>query len=232
MRALCNVRESKLFGPKRRCSRSNDRKKPNFTNKQCVFISRYLVSLNAERAAREAGFKGARHGYKLLQIPKIRAEIAHRLGGRLKRDDLTAERTLEEIRRLAMSDITDVLDDEGKLVSLKDLPEDVRACISEIRFNEEGIPKSVKFWPKPHAIHLAATHLRLLVELSEQKTSLEIRIREMTPDQRKQYAIELLDKARTMLPIQVIAAEVGTEPMGIGSSVVEADERSNDEATI
>jgi hypothetical protein len=55
--------------------------------------------------------------------------------------------------------------------------------------------------------HLAATHLRLLVELSEQKTSLEIRIREMTPDQRKQYAIELLDKARNMLPGHINTAE-------------------------
>jgi hypothetical protein len=127
------------------------------------------------------------------------------------------------------SDITHVLDDDGRLaVNLKDLPEEVRACISEIKFGDDGKARSVKFWSKLQALHLAATHLRLLVELSEQKTSLEIRIREMTPDQRKQYAIELLAKARTMLPIQVSAAEVGTEPVGIGSSVVEADERSND----
>jgi hypothetical protein len=186
------------------------------------------VSFNAERAAREAGYKGARHGYKLLQIPKIRAEIARRLDGRLRGDDLTAERTLEEIRRLAMSDITNYFDDEGRLLNLKYLPEDMRAAIASVKLNENGKIIDLKLWPKPQALHLAATHLRLLVELSEQKTSLEIRIREMTPDQRKQYAIELLAKARTMLPIQVSAAEVGTEPVGIGSSVVEADERSND----
>jgi hypothetical protein len=208
-----------------------NRRKPNFTDRQRVFVARYLLSLNAERAAREAGYKGARHGHKLLQIPKIRAEIAHRLDGRLRRDDLTAERTLEEIRRLAMSDITNYFDDEGRLLNLKYLPEDMRAAIASVKLNENGKIIDLKLWPKPHALHLAATHLRLLVELSEQKTSLEIRIREMTPDQRKQYAIELLAKARNMLPIQVSADRGSTEPVGIGCKEVEADERSDDDET-
>jgi hypothetical protein len=103
----------------------------------------------------------------LLQIPKIRAEIARRLDGRLRRDDLTAERTLEEIRRLAMSDITNCFDDEGRLLNLKYLPEDMRAAIASVKLNENGKIIDLKLWPKPHALHLAATHLRLLVELSE-----------------------------------------------------------------
>jgi hypothetical protein len=43
-----------------------------------------------------------------------------------------------------MSVITDVLDDEGRLVNLKYLPEEVRACISEIRFSDDGVVKSIK----------------------------------------------------------------------------------------
>jgi hypothetical protein len=70
------------------------------------------------------------------------------------------------------------------------------------------------------------THLRLLVELSEQKTSLEIRIREMTPDQRRQYATELLAKARTMLPTYFNAkeAEYPVSTNGIREREAEADD--------
>jgi hypothetical protein len=126
------------------------------------------------------------------------------------------------------SDLTDVLDDEGRLVNLKDLPEEIRSCISEIRFSDEGVAKSVKFWPKPQALHLAATHLRLLVELSEQKTSLEIRIREMTPDQRRQYVIELLAKARKMLSNKINADEAEYSVVSTnGIAPEESTERSD-----
>jgi hypothetical protein len=125
--------------------------------------------------------------------------------------------------------------DEGRLIAnLKELPEHVRACISEIKFTE-GVASSVKFWSKPQALHLAATHLRLLVELSEQKTSLEIRIREMTPDQRKQFAMELLTKARRMLPIRVNAEELEHIGHSRGSCMggdIEADNSGDDEAAV
>jgi hypothetical protein len=58
---------------------------------------------------------------------------------RAKRADLTAERTLEEIRRLMMSDITDYFDDEGHLLNLKELPEDMRACIASVKMKDGEI---------------------------------------------------------------------------------------------
>src|ERR1700722_18717281 len=66
-----------------------------------------------------------------------------------------------------------------------------RQSSTETKSGDDGKVRSVKFWSKPQTLHLAATHLRLLVELSEQKASLEIRIHEMTPDQRRRYATEL-----------------------------------------
>jgi hypothetical protein len=47
------------------------------------------------------------------------------------------------------------------------------------------------------------------VELSEQKTSLEIRIKEMTPEQRKQYAIELLASRDNAPELADIAQPIG-----------------------
>jgi hypothetical protein len=65
------------------------------------------------------------------------------------------------------SDITDYFDDAGHLLNLKELSEDMRACIASVKM-EEGEISEIKLRPKPHAIHLAATHLRLLAELREQ----------------------------------------------------------------
>lgn len=198
--------------------------KGSISKRDSMVVSRYLIHFNKSRALAEVGITTGeylKHPGHFFRKPRVAAEIERLYGDRLRRNGLTAERTLEEIRRLMTSNIVDVLDDEGKMVNLKDLPEDVQACISEVRFGDDGKAKSVKFWPKPQALHLAATHLRLLVELSEQKTSLEIRIREMTPDQRKQYAIELLDKARNMLPGHVAASdaefeEVNPDPGAMG----------------
>jgi hypothetical protein len=80
-----------------------------------------------------------------------------------------------------------------------------------------------------HTAFAAATDTQriLLVELSEQKTSLEIRIREMTPDQRRQYATELLAKARTMLPAYINANQAEypvVSTNGIGEREAEADD--------
>jgi Terminase small subunit len=203
-----------------------------FSFREREFVCEFLRSFNRTTAALKAGYTAKRAdkvGSKLLATPRIRNEIARRQGERLKKQELTAERTLEEIRRLAMSDITNYFDDEGRLLNLKYLPEDMRAAIASVKLNENGKIIDLKLWPKPHALHLAATHLRLLVELSEQKTSLEIRIREMTPDQRKQYAIELLEKARKMLPVQINAspaeyAVVSTNGIGEREAEAEADD--------
>jgi hypothetical protein len=154
-----------------------------FSFREREFVCEFLRSFNRTTAALKAGYTAKRAdkvGSKLLATPRIRNEIARRQGERLKKQELTAERTLEEIRRLMTSDITNYFDDEGKLLNLKNLPEDMRAAIASVKLNENGKIIDLKLWSKLQATHLAATHLRLLVELSEQKTSLEIRIREMT----------------------------------------------------
>lgn len=188
------------------------------TPKRRKFIRRYLVHFNKTRAAEEVGYsKGTAQikGYQLSVIPVVKAEIERLLSEQLQRQDLTAERTLEEIRRLMTSDITNYFDEDGKLLNLKDLPEEMRACIASVKM-KDGEISEIKLWPKPHAIHLAATHLRLLAELREQRTSLEERIRQMTTEQRRQYAIELLGKARSMLPLQLNEGEYEVLDNGIG----------------
>lgn len=200
------------------------------TPRQQKFVAAYMVTFNQTRAAQRAGASesgAGRAGHELMRVPLVKAEIQRRLDDRTRRSGLSVERTLEEIRRLMTSDITDYFDDEGHLLNLKELPEEMRACIASVKM-KDGEISEIKLWPKPHAIHLAATHLRLLAELREQRTSLEERIRQMTTEQRRQYAIELLGKARSMLPLQINAteAEYAVVDAGIGGAPDTAEAES------
>lgn len=173
------------------------------TPKQRRFIDEYLKCFNKTKAARAIGYinPGAA-GYRLMNDPRIQAEINKRQQVRAARSDLSAERVLEEIGRICLSDITDALDETGKMLPLKDLPAGVRAAISMLKFHENGHVKEVRLWPKGPALEMAGKHLRLFAELSEQKTSLEIQIRDMTPDARRAYVASIFEKARRFRVIE------------------------------
>jgi len=171
------------------------------TQRQDRFVVEYLRDLNATKAAIRAGYSARnadKIGSRLVGESRIAAIIAARQARRAKRADLTAERTLEEIRRLMTSDIGNYLDEDGKPVNIRNLPEDWRAPIERLKFDENGNIREIKLWSKTQAIHLAAMHLRLLVELREKRTDLEERIKAMTMVQRREFVIELIGKARAM----------------------------------
>ena len=96
------------------------------------------------------------------------------------------------------SDIGNYLDEDGKPLNIQNLPEDMLAAIERIKFDENGNIREIKLWSKTQAVHLAATHLRLLAEFREQRTTLEEQIRAMTVAQRREFAVELIGKARAM----------------------------------
>lgn len=87
--------------------------------------------------------------------------------------ELTAARTLEELRRLAFSDIGDLFDANGRLRPLKDIPPTLRACIASVKTTKknltagDGIQEDVvevRLWDKIRAIEMAAKHHGLLTE--------------------------------------------------------------------
>ena len=175
--------------------------KARLTPRQDRFVVEYLRDLNATKAAVRAGFSprsAGKIGPRLVGESRIAAVIAARQARRAKRADLTAETTLEEIRRLMTSDIGNYLDEDGKPVNIRNLPEDMLAAIERVRFDENGNIREIKLWSKTQAIHMAATHLRILAELREKRTDLEERIRAMTVAERWEYATELIRKARAM----------------------------------
>ena len=76
----------------------------SLTPKQALFVEEYLVDKNATRAAKAAGYS-ERTAYKIgsenLAKPAVRAAIDAALQGQAKRTQITADKVLRNIERLA-----------------------------------------------------------------------------------------------------------------------------------
>ena len=87
-------------------------------------------------------------------------------------DIVDPDRALREAARLAYSDITELLDGEGRLKPIAEWPEDLRAAVSSFEVtkrngvvgdDEQEEVLKVHLWDKLKALELLAKHLGLLV---------------------------------------------------------------------
>lgn len=91
-------------------------------------------------------------------------------------EDLSADRVLEEYRRLGFSDIGNIFDASGRLIPIKNLPKEVRAAIASVKVTKKNLTAGdglmedvveVKLWDKTRALNDLAKHFALLVERIE-----------------------------------------------------------------
>jgi hypothetical protein len=97
--------------------------------------------------------------------------------------ELTAARVIEEIRRLALSDIGQLFDAHGRLKPLHDIPPAVRACIASVKTTKknltvgDGVQEDVievKLWDKVKALDQAGRYHGLFVERHEHTVALTL----------------------------------------------------------
>jgi len=146
------------------------------TPKQKRFVEEYLISLNATNAARIAGFKQPQvQCARLLANVRIQQKINQAVKQRSKRTEITQDRVLTELGRIAFFDPRRLFDEHGNFKDVKDLDEDIAACISGIEIvrdkvkNDEGEITTtetikLKFWNKVSANHLGGKHLKMFKE--------------------------------------------------------------------
>lgn len=125
-----------------------------------------MKDLNATQAAIRAGY--ARNSAKvtasrLLSDANVQAEI-QKLNNRLAaKNEITAERTMQEIARLAYGDRRKLWDESGRLRLPHELDEDTAALLSSIETEElyegrgadreaVGLVRKVKTWDKGRAL--------------------------------------------------------------------------------
>jgi len=144
------------------------------------FAREYIVDRNGTQAAIRAGYapgaSARTQGTRLFADADIAARIAELETKTLKALDITAERVMLEMARLAFSDARKLFDEGGNLKPLHQLDDDAAAAISSIevesRTDTEGKGKSKKavrvnvtkarMWDKSANLRMLAQRFKLI----------------------------------------------------------------------
>jgi len=124
----------------------------SLSDRHARFVAEYLIDQNATAAYKRAGYgaKGASAdsaAARLLRNVQIQSEIVARQQKTLAKLELTAERVLLEVARLAYFDPRKLLNADGSPKPIEDLDDDTAACIAGIEILEqyEGTGRERKF---------------------------------------------------------------------------------------
>jgi len=155
---------------------------PELTPRQGAFVREYLVDLNASAAAVRAGYSAAtanRIGPRLLSNVGVAAAIAEAQAERSKRTEVTQDRVILELARIAFGDSHRVMSwgPEGvKLRPSAELTDDEAAIVAEASqtVTEAGGTIRLKTVDKLGALKLLGTHLGMFVERREVNSTLAL----------------------------------------------------------
>ena len=98
------------------------------TEKQKCFVEEYLVDLNATQAAIRAGYSpdtARATGHENLTKPNISEAIQTAIEERSKRTQIDQDMVIKELYNIAFIDIRQAYDEEGKLLTIHKIPEDI-----------------------------------------------------------------------------------------------------------
>lgn len=139
------------------------------TPKQQMFCKEYLIDLNATRSAIRAGYSektASRIGPELLGKTWISSAIQAQMDKRAAKIEITAEKVLQEIAKMAFANVQDLYDEHGILKPISELPRDVAAAVQSVKVNmtEACAVQEVKLWDKKGSLELLGKHLVLFTD--------------------------------------------------------------------
>lgn len=145
--------------------------------KQSRFVAEYLVDLNATQAAIRAGYSkrtAKAIGHELLTKPDIQSAINAANRKRQERTEITQDRVLEELARLAFSDIRKLYNANGELLRPEDWPDDVAASVASMEVVTKNLGEGeveyvakVKTWDKTRGLEMLGRHLKMFTDKVE-----------------------------------------------------------------
>jgi phage terminase small subunit len=107
---------------------------PNLNPQQIRFCEEYLVSFNAYRAAKAAGYSenSAKKG-ELLHLPKIEAYLKLKQQERAERLEISHDKILREYAKIAFANMGNYYDERGDVKPMCELSESDKAAMSFIQ---------------------------------------------------------------------------------------------------
>lgn len=158
------------------------------TARQQRFVDEYLVDLNATQAAIRAGYSketAGAIGHENLTKPEIAEAIRLGQEERAKRVQITQDRVLQELARIAFFDPRKLFTKDGSPIDIQDLDEDVAAVLAGLDIvverTEEGrngysSVRKYKLTNKLGAIEAAMRHLGMFKDNLELKGGITVTI--------------------------------------------------------
>ena len=159
--------------------------KMSAADRRKAFVEAFLSNGgNATEAALKAGFSpnsADRQGARLLKDVRISSELAQRRTEIAQKLELTTERVLLEVARLALFDPRKLFDNTGQPIPIQSLDDDTAAALAGLDVHEEylgsgkdrvfvGYTKKYKIADKNSALEKAAKFLGLFEKDNKQKT--------------------------------------------------------------
>lgn len=155
-------------------------------DRRLEFVCAYLSNgHNGTAAAITAGYSAksaAVTASQLIKDREIQQLIASEAQKAAQKSELTVERAVREVARIAFFDIRKLFDDDGQLKPVSELDDDTAAGIASIEVVEErgrngeviGYTKKLKVCDKNSALEKAMKYLGLFVEKIEHSGTLTI----------------------------------------------------------
>jgi phage terminase small subunit len=142
------------------------------TKKMHLFVEYYFpCNMNGTEAAIKAGYSPRTASViatENLKKPYIKALIDAKLAEISEKNDISIEKLIKGYKNLAYSNVKNLFDEQGLMLPVQDLSDDVAAAISSIEVetkmiieNGEKIPvvvKRIKLWNKNQALDSLAKY--------------------------------------------------------------------------
>ncbi|WP_292532176.1 terminase small subunit [Methylocystis sp.] len=141
------------------------------TRKNEEFVRQYLLDLNAAAAYRRAGYTARGNSAevnaaRLLRNAQVAEAIDKAMAERAARTEVSADRVLRELAKVAFFDPRKALKYDGSLRPLSEMDDDTAAAIAsldvvEIGGDESGVTRKVRLTDKLRALELIGKHLNM-----------------------------------------------------------------------
>lgn len=113
----------------------------DLTPKQQLFVDEYLVDLNATQAAIRAGYS-SKTAYAIADRLLRKAEVQHAIQeakkSRSERTEITQDRVLKELARIAFFDPRKMFDADGKPIHISALDDETAAAVAGLEVVTKG----------------------------------------------------------------------------------------------
>ena len=147
--------------------------------RNAAFVEAYLTNgQNAKAAAAAAGYSGSqlKHtGWRILQKPEVKRQIAERARQVAELAEMNTANWAAELCAVAFANVGDLFGPDGKPIPLAQLPRHVQAALTLVKVTSDGVIEC-KFVDKVGALNIMARHLGLFEKDNGQQSDIVVRV--------------------------------------------------------